>query len=393
MGSVIIGCGRAVPELSVSNDDIAEFVDTSHEWIVERTGIERRSIAVEESCLDLACEAARKAFGWTEGGWTADVDGSRAGSQPLDPDSIDLVICCTMTPDMLVPSQAAMVKKELGLSNAIAFDLNSACAGFIYGLEVGNSMLSSSNIAAGATSKREDCHSASKAAKGNRAPGHRRALIIGVDKLSHIVDWSDRSTCILFGDGAGAIVLDWQDDKPGILSSFLKNTDDKGYLTASHLYDLGTLPFYSPDEDLEANEASNSAEDARSEQQDADEDLEDDGHFLSMNGREVFKFASNALVEAYEEALARADLGTEDLSVIIPHQANERIVRYAAKKGEIPLSMFHLTIANDGNTSAASIPMAMADAYSEGRIKSGDNVALLGFGGGLASGAVVFESV
>lgn len=372
MGCTIIGCGRALPELVVSNDDISEYVETSNEWIVERTGIESRHIAVRESCLELACEAARNALGWSTDGWTAE-------SSPMSAESIDLVICCTMTPDMLVPSQAALIKKELGLSNAIAFDLNSACAGFIYGLEMGHAFLSSRNAATSDLSAGGSDAADSRKSDGVCFNDYKRALIVGVDRLSHIVDWTDRSTCILFGDGAGAVVLDWQDDHAGIISSFLKNTDDPGHLTAPHLYDLSTIPY--KDSTSQADEAEN------------DKEASDDEHFLSMNGREVFKFASNALVEALEEALSRANLETEDIATIIPHQANERIVRYAAKKGKIPMSLFHLTISQEGNTSAASIPMAMADAYRKGRIKTGDKVALLGFGGGLASGAIIFESV
>ncbi len=383
MGSRIIGCGKALPQRVVSNDDLAEFVDTSDEWIYTRTGIKNRRIAIEETTTDLGCEAAEKALGRIEGGWCLD-------GETIDPASIDLLICMTISPDMVVPSQAALLKARLGLPNAVAFDLNAACAGCIYGLDVASSMLELSAF------------DGRRVADGGRRTRNamKRALVVGSERLTRLVDWTDRGTCVLFGDGAGAVLLEWRDDDPGILASFLKNTDDvDDVLVTPNFFDMSTFPFApaatargelscagmridAPDETVAALRA-----------QQGGEVLEAmESAFIIMQGQAVFKFATSAMTEAAQAVCERADVPLSAVKCIVPHQANERIIRYAAKKLGVSEDLFQVSIAEVGNTSASSVLMALADAYASGRIEEDDPVLLVGFGGGLTAGAILFQA-
>lgn len=409
MGCTVIGCGKAVPAREVSNDDLSRLVDTTDEWIVQRTGIRTRRISTTETATDLAVAASRAALGLPAtdrieaAGWTGGNISPAAGA--CDPtetlQSIDLLICMTISPDATVPSQAALVRSALGLSNAVAFDLNAACTGCVYGMTVAESMITSSNLAAGA--------------RGNRI---RRALVVGVERLSRITDWTDRTTCVLFGDGAGAVVLEWNDEKPGILSSFLKNTDDDEFsLARRNLFDYSTFPFPHGNDGEKAAGAAGGADDAGGsgaaggaggsggkggaasgaaaggEKAGGSHDIAATfSPFITMNGQQVFKFATYAMVEAIETALERAQIDIDDVACIVPHQANERIIRYAAKKLGAPIDLFQVSIASTANTSAASALMALADAYLAGRINEGDKVVVAGFGGGLTSGAALFEA-
>lgn len=383
MGSRIIGCGKALPQRVVSNDDLAEVVDTSDEWIYTRTGIKNRRVAIEETATDLGCEAAERALGWTEGGW-------RLEEERIDPASIDLLICMTITPDMVVPSQAALLKARLGLPNAVAYDLNAACAGCIYGLDVASGMLELSAFDAR--------RAAESGGRLTRNP-MKRALVVGAERLTRLVDWTDRSTCVLFGDGAGAVLLEWRDDAPGILSSFLKNTDDvDDVLVVSNLFDMSTFPF--ADVPVARGELSCAGmrADASDEmvaalrQAGCSEPIEAMGSpFIAMQGQAVFKFATSAMTEAAKAVCERAGVLLQDVKCIVPHQANERIIRYAAKKLGVSEELFQVSIAEVGNTSASSVLMALADALCSGRIEVGDDVLLVGFGGGLTAGAILFQ--
>ena len=268
----------------------------------------------------------------------------------------------TITPDAVIPSQACLVKARLGLSRAVAFDLNAACTGCIYGIEVASSMLEAS---------------AADAARASRRAGRttrnrmRRALVVGVDVLSRIVDWSDRATCVLFGDGAGAVVLEWDDDAPGVMASVLENTDDEDLLlSCGNLHAASGSPFSGP----------------------GGEKPKPVDPYIRMQGQRVFKFASASMASAIEEVVARAGVVLDDVSLIVAHQANERIIRYAAKKIGRPLDLFQVSIAEVGNTSASSVLMALCDAWLAGRVAPGDKVVLVGFGGGLCAGAVLFEA-
>lgn len=360
MGCKITGCGKALPDLTVTNDDLSRVVDTSDEWIVERTGIRERHIAVSETSTDLA---------------------SRAGAQALEranvsTEDVDLLICMTITPDTVVPSQASMVKARLGLANAVAFDLNAACAGCVYGMEVAANMMEASALA------HRDGDAPLRISQGNDM---RTALVIGVDRLSRITDWTDRSTCVLFGDGAGAVVLEWDAAAPGILSGFLQNTDDPTLaLACAQLRDLGTFPF--GDATLDSPGAIMAAS-----LDEVPEELDQGIHpFITMQGQKIFKWASKAMADAVRVVCERADVPIDEVSLIVPHQANERIISFSAKKLKVPMERIQVSIGTVGNTSASSVLMALADAYEAGRVHEGDNVVLVGFGGGLTLGAILF---
>lgn len=385
MGTRIIGCGKALPQRVVSNDDLASIVDTSDEWIRTRTGIGNRHVAIEETATDLGTEAARRALGWDEGGWRLD-------GETIDPDSIDLLVCMTITPDKVVPSQAALLKARLDLPNAVAFDLNAACAGCVYGLDVASDKLELSAY---------DRERAERERGGRRTRNDmKRALVVGTERLSRLTDWTDRSTCVLFGDGAGAVLLEWQDDAPGIMSSFLKNTDDTDdVLVVANLFDMSTFPFADAKSACGALSCAGMRADADDETVAAlresgfaDRDDAMESQFIAMAGQPVFKFATAAMVEAALEACDRAGISLDEVKCIVPHQANERIIRYAAKKLGVSEDLFQISIEEVGNTSASSVLMALTDAYEAGRIQTGDNVLLMGFGGGLTAGALLFRA-
>lgn len=328
MGVIIKEVGKALPRRVVHNTELEKLIDTNNEWIMERTGIEERRVAEEEKGLDLAAAAAREALGDT------------------DYDSIDLLIVATVTPDMLVPSMGALLKKELKLPNAVAFDINTACSGFLYGLWMAEALMKNG------------------AAEGAHTNHIGRALVVGVERLSRIVDWTDRGTSILFGDGAGAALLEMDDRKDGILSSFMKNYDDEGDVLTCGMEYLKN-PF-AKDEDAK--------------------------QCLRMHGTKVFKFAVNAVGEVMDEALKRAGLAPDDIDHYVPHQANMRIITSAAQRFKQPLEKFQVSINGTGNVSAASVPMAMHDCYQSGKIKEGDLVMLVGFGGGLSAGALIYRA-
>lgn len=347
MGVAIVGTGKALPELRINNKKLTAMVDTDEEWIYSRTGIAERPVATTETALSLAVEASRKALGWDEDGWCI---------EKIDKDTIDLVIFATVSPDSMVPSMGALLKKELGLSNAVAFDLNSACSGFVYSVLVGEGLIRS-----GVTGIKET------GAVGTN--GFRRALIVGAERLSKIVDWTDRGTCILFGDGAGAAVLEWVPDRLGIMGTLLKNYDDTDdALVVGMKYEK--TPFDTLDEP----------------------NYNEDMH-IRMKGTKVFRFAVRAITELTEKILSQNGLTVDDVKYFVPHQANMRIIQSVAQYFKQPMEKFELTIKETGNTSAASVPIALAQLMESGKVASGDKILLLGFGGGLSAGAVLFEAM
>ena len=321
MGVGIIGTGKALPKLRVENQKLTELVETDHQWIIERTGIEARHISTEEKALDLAVAAAKEALG------------------DLDKDSIGLVLVATVTPDMLVPSMGALVKRTLKLENAVAYDINAACSGFIFGLWTAEALM--------------------------KTHGIQRALVIGVERLSRITNWEDRGTCILFGDGAGCAVLELSDSKAGIIGSFVKNYDD---VTNCLICDMEYLknPF---------------ADDGQMDM------------FIKMNGTQVFRFAVGAIEEVMTEVLKKTGVSADEVKYYVPHQANMRIILSAAQRMKQPLEKFQINIQTTGNVSAASIPMALTDLMKSGKVQSGDKIMMMGFGGGLSAGAILFEAV
>lgn len=320
----ILGMGVYVPEKILTNADLGKMVDTSDEWIRSRSGIRERHIAApEEATSDLALHAARNAL-------------ADAG---LKPEDIDLIIVATNTPDMLFPATACLVQDKLGARKAGAFDLLAGCTGFMYALSVGSQFIS-----AGAC---------------------RHVLVVGAETLSRIIDWEDRNTCVLFGDGAGAVVLGPAPAGRGILSTKLGADGSGGPLLC--------LP------------AGGSRLPA------AGDTIARKLHFVQMNGREVFKFAVKAMEEGSLEALEAAGLKKEDINFLIPHQANIRIIEAAAKRLAIPLDHVQINVDRYGNTSTASVPLALYEAVREGRIKDGDNTVLVAFGAGLTWAAAVMR--
>jgi 3-oxoacyl-[acyl-carrier-protein] synthase-3 len=312
----IIGIGSYVPEKIITNADLEQTMDTSDEWIFERTGIrERRVAAPHEATSDLATIAARKAL----------------EDANLTADEIDLIIVATTTPDMLFPSTALLVQDNLRAGNAVAFDISAACSGFIYALVTGSQF-----ILSGIYSK---------------------ILVIGAETLSRITDNTDRNTGMLFGDGAGAVILSDVCDGSGILGIDL-GSDGSG----SELLKVPAGGSRSP--------ATIKTVDHRQ-------------HFIEMNGTEVFKFAVKVMGETTSKALHKANLLPRDLDYIVPHQANIRIIQSAAKKLGLPMEKVIVNVDKYGNTSSASVPLALDEAVKSGKISNGDIIALVGFGGGL----------
>ncbi len=316
----IVGWGIEVPERVLSNDEIERMVETSDEWIRDRTGIAERRIADErDTTATLGLRAARKAL-------------TQANLSPRD---LDLIIVATSSPTHLFPATANTIQDKLGASRAGAFDLLAACTGFIYAVS-----LAAAHIEAGMANA---------------------VLVIGTETLSRILDWQDRSTCILFGDGAGAFVLCASETPGGVRASVLHSDGSGG----DHLYARSGVR--------------TSWNGPPTEQS------------LVMNGQEVFRFASRVMAQATEEVLEQAGLAIDDVDVIIPHQANIRIIQAAARGLKLPMDRFFVNIERYGNTSTASIPIAVVEAVEQGQLKSNDRLVLVGFGAGLTWGAMLIE--
>jgi len=314
MPSRIVGTGGYVPARVVTNAELAQRIETSDEWIVHRTGIRARHIAADdEQTSDLALEASRRAL-------------AAAGLAAAD---VDLIVVATTTPDMIFPSTACILQDKLGVSGGPAFDVQAVCSGFVYALALADKMVASGAV--------------------------RNALVVGAEIYSRILDWNDRGTCVLFGDGAGAVVL-MPDNTPGILSSHL-------HADGSHRRIL-EVP----------GRVSNGVVEGRP--------------FLTMDGHAVFKFAVKVLAEVAHEALDANGMNTDAIDWLIPHQANLRIMDATARKLGLPLSKIVVTLDRHGNTSAASIPLALDVAVRDGRIRPGHHVMLAGVGGGFTWGSV-----
>ncbi len=320
----ITGWGMAIPEKVLTNMDLAQVVDTSDEWIFSHTGIRQRRIASEqETTASLATEAALKALEMAR----------------LKPSDLDLIIVSTSSPEHLFPATACLVQDRIGAVRAGAFDLSAACTGFIYAL-----------------------NAASQAVRVGDADN---VLVIGAETLSRLVNWKDRNTCILFGDGAGAFVLQASHEPGGVLSAVLRSDGSGG--------ELLSLPAGGSRLPASPLTVSNGL------------------HYIHMNGREVFRFATRVMAQATEEAVAMARLRLEDIKLIIPHQANLRIIESAARRLEIPMERVVVNVERYGNTSTASIPIATCEAVREGRLQAGDKVVFVGFGAGLTWGAAVVQ--
>lgn len=314
MKAKIIGTGSCIPAKVVTNDDLSKIVETSDEWIRERTGIrERRVTDAATATSDLALVAAEKAL----------------ANAKVSAAEIELIIVCTCSPDTLFPSVACILQDKLKATNASAFDLSSACAGFNFGLAVASSLI--------------------------EAGRHKTILLVGADTLTKYLDWTDRGTCILFGDAAGAVVLKADQDS-GVIGNFWKA---EGNLRNSLVMPGG-----------------------------GSRDPENkNGRFIKMDGKEVFKFAVRALETSIVEVLKATSRSFDDVNLLIPHQANIRIIDHVIKKMGLPKEKVYVNLQKYGNTSAASVPLALDEAATEGRLKRGDLVILSGFGAGLTYGA------
>ena len=317
----IIGTGSALPEKILTNDDLSKIVDTTDEWIRTRTGIRQRRIADEgTSTSDLAFMAVEKAI----------------KAAKIDPEELDLIVVGTSTPDTLFPSVACIIQGKIGAKNAAAFDVSAACSGFNFALTVASSFFKSGMS--------------------------KKALVVGADTLAKYLDWSDRGTCVLFGDGAGAVVLSEANTGEGILAS---------NLTADG---TGSQFLVMPGGGSSNPKPKNEKE-----------------RCITMNGKEVFKFAVKALEKTLLNALEQANISLDKIDLLIPHQANIRIIDHTMKKFGIPKEKIFVNLDKYGNTSAASIPIAMDEAVKSGMIKKGDIIAIVGFGAGLTSGANIIK--
>jgi len=321
---VIAGTGTYLPERILTNAELEKMVETSDEWIVARTGMRERRIAGDDEPTSvMAAHAAKQALE------TAGVSGA----------DVDLIIVATITPDMVFPSTACMVHDAIGAGKALCFDLEAACSGFLYAMDVGRGMLASGL--------------------------YETALIIGAEKMSSITDWEDRGTCVLFGDGAGAAVLKRSGEGRGILST-----------TAGADGSLGELLMIPG---------------GGSRMPTSRETVEQRQHFLKMAGNNVFKHAVRCMTEAGRDALEKAGLTVEDVDWVVPHQANMRIIKAIADRAGISMDKVIINLDRYGNTTAATVPLALDEAVRDGRIKSGDIVLMIVFGGGFTWGAAVLE--
>jgi len=319
----ITGIGANAPQRVMTNDELAKIVDTSDEWIIERTGIrERRVAGPDEALSDLSLPAARTALEQAE----------------LQPSALDLIVVATVTPDMLFPSTGAILADQLGAKDAAAYDLSAGCTGFVYALAQAHGMVVSGLV--------------------------DHALVVGGDVLSRIVDWEDRSTCVLFGDGAGAVVLERV--REGGFLGFELGADGSG-----------GLQLYMP---AGGSRAPATAETVATRQ-----------HYAKMNGREVFKFATRVLVDSAEKVLDECNVPVDEVDVYVPHQANVRIIDHARRKLGIPEERTVVNVDRFGNTSSGSIPLALGDAESDGRLAAGEMVLMTGMGAGLTWGSALIE--
>ena len=322
--SRITGVGAYTPERVLTNKDMEKIVDTTHEWITTRTGIHERRIATpQETTSDLALHAARAAI----------------ADAAIDPKTIDLILVATASPDMLFPSTACLLQGKLGLAPIPAFDISAACSGFLYGLQIAHQF-----IANGAA---------------------RNILLVCAEKLSAITNWKDRTTCVLFGDGAGAILLS-ASEQPGGVRDVLLRAD------GSH-HDILRVPAGGSAMPLSPEVLANNLQ------------------YIQMSGKEVFKLAVKAMQDIVVEILEKNNVKPSEIACVVPHQANTRIIEALAQRLELPLDRFFLNLHKYGNMSAASIPVALAEARAEGRIKPGDKILFATFGGGLTWAAALMD--
>lgn len=324
VGVKILSTGSYLPSRILTNADLSKMVDTSDEWITTRTGIKERRIADKsETASDMGVAASRVAI-------------ERAG---IKPEELDMIICATISPDKIFPSTACFIQQKLGISEIPAFDVSAACSGFLYAMSVAQGFI--------------------------KAGTAQKILVVGTEVLSKFTDWQDRSTCVLFGDGAGAMVLAASEDENALLSSYLGA--DGSYSELLHIpAGGGKLPA-------------------------SEETVKSRMHYMQMAGKEVFKVAVMKMAESFENALAKANLKVSDISLLIPHQANMRIIDAVARRLDFSLDRTYINVHKYGNISAATTIVALDEAINEGRVKKGDIVALVAFGAGFTWGGVIIR--
>ncbi|HIS48736.1 MAG TPA: ketoacyl-ACP synthase III [Candidatus Scybalocola faecigallinarum] len=334
----LLGTGASVPEKIVTNHDLARLVETSDEWIRTRTGICRRHIVTGESLTSMSVDAAKKAL-------------DASGLSPLN---LDMIIVATLTPDEPLPNASSAVQKALGAVNAFCFDLSAACSGFVYALGCGAMYI-----------------------KGGAA---KHVLVIGAEILSKIVNWEDRTTCILFGDGAGAAVLG-PSEEPGFLGMSMGTDGSRGHTLKMFERDIDN-PFMTDAQRAAANMEA-----------DADGNLRPKSRYVYMDGSEVFKFAVKKVPESIQQVLKEQQVTVEDVDHFVLHQANYRIIESVAKRLKASMDKFIITIDEYGNTSAASVPLALDELMHSGKVKKGELIMISGFGGGLTWGSILMRIV
>lgn len=322
IGTILVSTGSYVPEYRLTNSMLTNMVDTSEEWIIQRTGIRERRVAVDQTTTELAIAAAERAMEDTD----------------LTPQELDLIVACTATPDSYTPSVACRVQTALQAQQAFAFDLSAACSGFVYATDVVDSYF--------------------------RAGKARTALVICAETLSRIIDYTDRTTCCLFGDGAGAAVYQWSDRKDGILQTVMGADGSRADALLAK-----ALPVEDP---LHPDRAASSAE-----------------RFLKMNGKEVFRFAARTVPEAIDHVLEGSGITLDQIDWIIPHQANLRIIDVICRRYGLRKEQVYVNLERYGNTSSASIPLCLDEMRRKGLLQTGQHIIFVGFGGGLTYGAVL----
>lgn len=321
--SEIISTGAYVPQRIVKNDELTKMVDTNDEWITSRTGIKQRRISSGEKTYQMAAKAAKEAI-------------ENAG---IEKKEIDMIVLATISPDFFMPSTANLVQAELGLDDIPSFDVTAGCTGFVYALQIADQFIKSKQS--------------------------KTVLVIGVEVLSKVVDWSDRNTCVLFGDGAGAVILK-SSSQEGIICTY---TGSQGDL--KELLTLPAVPLKNPFLDVPNNNGRPSN--------------------ISMNGKEIFQFAIRIMIKSISQVLNKSNLSIDDIDYIVPHQANIRIIDYVARKLKVERGKFIINLDHFGNTSSASVPLALDEAYKKKTFRPGDRIIMVAFGGGLTWGSALLN--
>lgn len=323
IGSIITGTGSFLPELRLTNQMLEQMVDTSDEWIVQRTGIHERRIAVDMQAIDVALPAAQRAL-------------EDAGREAQD---VDLIIACTVTPDSFTPTLSCALQDRLGAKNAFAFDLSAACSGFVYATDVADSYL--------------------------RCGKAKCVLIVCAEVLSHLIDYTDRTVCCLFGDGAGAAVYEWSDTEDGIVTTYMKSDGKHG--------DALFAPAFAPENPLAMPRENQIS------------------HFLHMDGKTVFRFTAHAVPDAIDGVLRQSGMDISRVDWIVPHQANARILDMVIRRYGLPAEKVFSNLDRVGNTSSASVPICLDEMRRQGMLRRGQTAIFIGFGGGLTYGAVLIR--